>query len=99
MTARNRFTLTPYILSALTLLTTHLGQCFAADQVVTNCANDNDLRTKLAAMQSSGGGTLTFDCGTPSSIIILSGTPLPSITANSVVDGGNKITISGNNAW
>lgn len=68
----------------------------AADQVVTNCANDTELRNDLAAMQSSGGGILTFSCGTAT--IVLTGGTLPTITTATYIDGGNKITISGNNA-
>src|SRR5205085_7768248 len=68
----------------------------AADQVVTNCSNDAELRDDLTAMQQSGGGTLTFSCGT--STITLSST-LPEITESTKIDGGDKITLSGANSF
>lgn len=70
----------------------------AADQVVTDCGDTggpNQLRAKIDAAQSSGGGTITFTCA---STIILNGTPLPDISTSLTLNGGNKITISGNNA-
>lgn len=41
----------------------------AANEVVTDCSNETQLRTKLTAMQSSGGGTLTFACGTATIVL------------------------------
>src|SRR5581483_9375161 len=41
-------------------------------------------------------GTITFNCASPS--IVLNGTALPPITGNLTIDGGGKITISGNNS-
>jgi hypothetical protein len=67
----------------------------AANQVVTNCSNDAELRGDLTAMESSGGGTLTFSCGT-ATIVLTADTP--AITTTSTVDGGGKITISGGNS-
>lgn len=70
----------------------------AADQVVSDCGDNGgatQLRAKLAAAQSSGGGTLTFTCGT--SITLLNGV-LPAITTNTTINGGGAITISGNKA-
>jgi len=65
----------------------------AADQVVNNCSNDVELRADIAAMQSGGGGILTFNCGT--AVIPLSGTPI--ISTNTTIDGGGTITLSGDN--
>jgi hypothetical protein len=42
----------------------------------------------------AGGGTVTFNCGTAT--IVLSSTKL--IAANTTIDGGGSITLSGNNA-
>ncbi len=68
----------------------------AADQVVTNCADETELRSDLTAMQGAGGGgTLTFQCA--ASLIHL-GRVLPGITTDTTIDGGNKITLSGDNA-
>lgn len=67
----------------------------AADQVVTDCTSDAELRDDLAAMQSGGGGMLTFACG--SATINLVGGVLPYITTDTTIDGGGAITLSGLN--
>src|SRR5436190_10143856 len=68
----------------------------AADQVVTDLADSlgsNQLRAKITDCQNSGGGKITFSvAGT----ITLAWAYLPAITTNVTVDGGNKVTISGN---
>ncbi len=69
---------------------------YAADQVVTNCSSDTDLRNKINALQTSGGGTLSFNCGVAT--IVLTGGVLPPITGNITIDGGGSITLSGNSA-
>lgn len=69
----------------------------AANQVVNNCANDDELRADLTAMQGSGGGSLTFKCGA-ATIVLDSGSPLPDVVTNTTVDGGGKITLSGGNS-
>ena len=56
----------------------------------------NQLRSKLAAAQSSGGGKITFSIDPVT--IVLTGGILPTITGNITIDGGNIVTISGNNA-
>src|SRR5919199_2337574 len=66
----------------------------AADQVVTNCSSDTQLRNKLSALQSTGGGTLTFNCG--KATILLDGGVL-TVTGNITIDGGKNITLSGAN--
>jgi hypothetical protein len=43
----------------------------------------------------SGGGTLTFDCGDAATIAI---TSVKTIDADTVIQGGNRVTISGSNA-
>ncbi len=67
----------------------------AADQVVSNCVDDTELRNDLQAMQDGTGGTLSFNCGTTT--IILTGGVLPTITKNTTIQGNDKITLSGNN--
>ena len=64
----------------------------AANQVVNNCGNDTELRADLTTMQSSGGGTLTFNCGTATISMV---TQLPDIKTTTTIDGGGKITLSG----
>lgn len=54
--------------------------------IVTNCSNDTDFSNKLA-----GGGTITFNCGTATIVL----TSTKTITADTVIDGANKITLSG----
>lgn len=54
------------------------------------------MRAKITAAQSSGGGTITFNVG--SATIVLTGGILPTVTSNITIDGGNVVTVSGNNA-
>lgn len=79
-------------LGILMLMGTRL--VLASDHVVTNCANDDELRADVVEMASGNGGTLTFSCGT-ATITLDSGSPLPIIYSNMTIDGGNKITLSG----
>jgi predicted outer membrane repeat protein len=86
------------VLIAFTLFTfAHVVR--AANQVVSDCGDNggtNQLRRKINdAQNGDGGGTITFTCGP--SITLLQGV-LPTITTNITIDGGNAITISGNNA-
>lgn len=60
-----------------------------AGGVVTNCTNDTEFSNKLV-----GGGTITFNCGTAT--IVLSSTK--TIADFTTIDGGDKITLSGDNA-
>jgi hypothetical protein len=80
------------------LLLSFCGAAGAADQVVSNCSNDAELRSKLAVMQSSGGGTLTFACGAGPAIIVLGGGTLPVIVSATTIDGGGTVSLSGGNA-
>jgi predicted outer membrane repeat protein len=63
----------------------------ALDEVVTICANEDDLRARFGAVQAAGGGTITFDCGEQT---IELKNPLL-ISAPTTIDGGNEITLSG----
>ncbi len=68
--------------------------------VVSDCGDSgsaNQLRDKLSAAQSRGGGTITFTCG-PSIVLNAAYGALPTITTNITINGGNTITLSGNNA-
>ena len=65
----------------------------AADQVVSDCS-EAGLRQKIDDAQNSGGGTITFACGSTQTID-LSNQVLPLITTNITIDGGNNITIDG----
>lgn len=59
---------------------------------VTNCNNQTELRAKIVELQEQFGGTLNFNCGTKT--IVLSA-PLPLIDYPTTIDGGNKITLNG----
>ena len=59
---------------------------------VTNCSNQTELRAKIVQIQEAFGGTLNFNCGTKT--IVLSA-PLPLIEYPTTLDGGNKITLNG----
>ena len=75
-----------------------VASALADNQVVTDPGDGsgaNQLRAKLALAQSGGGGTITFNVGT-ATIALTSGV-LPVIYANVTIDGGNVITLSGNN--
>lgn len=85
------------LLSVLVLLSTALP-AFAANRVVSDCGDNggaNQLRAKMAAAQSSGGGTITFSC---SGAITLNGNELLLGNSTVTIDGANKITLSGANA-
>ncbi len=60
-----------------------------ANGMVTQCSDDTDFSNQL-----SGGGTITFNCGTAT--IVLSSTK--TITTNTTIDGGGTIALSGDNA-
>src|SRR6478672_11008731 len=85
-----------HLISMLALLAL-VASAQATDQVVTDSGDNGgpgQLRAKLNALQSSGGGTLTF--GTGFSTVVLSQGVLPNITTNCTIDGGDAVTISGN---
>lgn len=65
-----------------------LTPTFAAG-VVTNCANDTQLRSMV-----SGGGTVTFSCGTSPVTITITQT-LEITLASTTIDGGNLVTLQG----
>src|SRR5437773_9247699 len=72
----------------------------ASDQVVTDSGDNggpNQLRAKLAALQSTGGGTLTFQIGTATIVLQLG--VLPTITGPCTINGGGIVTISGANQF
>src|SRR5436305_2632486 len=89
------------VLVTLTVLLFCVFEARANNQVVSDCADNggpNQLRAKLVAAESSGGGTISFTCG-PATVVLQNGV-LPSITANTTINGnvnGGVITLSGNN--
>lgn len=90
MQYKNSLRLFLFLALILTLLTT-APLAYAADQVVNNCATDAELRADLTTMQSTNGGTLTFNCQTTITIT----SQLPAITTNTTIDGGNNVVLTG----
>ena len=84
---RLTFALAASLLLGVTLLI--ITRPADAGGVVTNCSNDSDFSSKLA-----GGGTVTFNCG--AATIVLSSAK--TISADTTIDGGGLITLSGGNA-
>lgn len=82
--------LSPAFLSLLLLLAYSHATPVIAGGTVTNCTNDTEFSSLLG-----GGGTITFNCGTAT--IPFSSTK--GILANTVIDGGGTITLSGENAY
>lgn len=69
----------------------------ALDAVVTNCGSDADFFAKLGAVRTAGSGSIKFSCGASPAEITLTQTAV--ITFGPLlIDGGNKITLSGGNA-
>lgn len=60
---------------------------------VTNCNDDVELREKIDELQNGEGGTLHFDCGIKTIAVTQN---LQYITYNTLIDGGNKITLNRN---
>jgi predicted outer membrane repeat protein len=75
------------LVAALTLMPGVTAR--AAGGVVTNCSNDAQFSSLLP-----NGGTITFNCG--SALIQLSSTK--TISDDTMIDGGDQITLSGDNA-
>ncbi|MEZ4520854.1 MAG: right-handed parallel beta-helix repeat-containing protein [Thermomicrobiales bacterium] len=84
------------VLSVVALLAPVLPVGFVAadDAVVGGACDDTEFNSALAAAQSNGGGTITFDCGGPATILF--GAVKTISASNSVIiDGGGQITLSG----
>ena len=80
----------------LTLGGAHLAS--AADQVVSDCGDSGlqtQLRFQLELAQERDYSTISFTCAPT---VTLTGGVLPSINLTVTIDGGNTITLSGNNA-
>src|SRR3954469_17382637 len=73
----------------LVMLSAGVSSVSATTTTVTHCSDDTEFSGAL-----SGGGTITFNCGTAT--IILSSPK--TISATTTINGGGKITLSGNNA-
>jgi predicted outer membrane repeat protein len=69
----------------------------ALDVVVTSCASDADFFAKLASVKAAGSGSITFSCGASPVSIVLTHSALISF-GPLLIDGGNKVTLSGGNS-
>jgi hypothetical protein len=56
------------------------------------------LRAALTSVDVPGGGAISFNCGSAPATIVLSQVLSVSTTASILVDGGSKVTLSGNGA-
>ena len=94
MSTKSVFHAQKLVVAVLFLVAAHRSH--AADQVVTDLGDSggpNQLRAKITNCQSTGGGKITFAA---SGQITLQLGYLPNITSNVTIEGGNKISISGN---
>ena len=65
----------------------------ASDAVVGPPCDETGFNAALEFVQHSGGGTITFDCGTAT----VAFTSHKVITGDVIVDGGDRITLDGGN--
>lgn len=65
----------------------------AADAVVNAPCTDTEFSNALNQVQNTGGGTITFNCGGPATVELQSE---KTITSNVRIEGGEEITLSGN---
>lgn len=77
----------------------HRGEGVGGEVVVGNgtaaSCTEATFLDALAVVQTGGGGTITFNCGTePITITFTAYKPIP--TAGITIDGGDKVTFSGN---
>ena len=87
----------PRFLPVAVLLLALPSPARALDAVVTNCSSDADFFAKLDAVRTAGSGSVKFSCGASPAEITLTQTAV--ITFGPLlIDGGNKITLSGGNA-
>ena len=87
------------VIYLLRLIFLPLASVEATDQVVSDAGDSggaNQLRAKINAAQSSGGGKITFSTGAATVVL---NSALPNITTNITIDGGGIVGISGNNAY
>ena len=68
----------------------------AADAVVAGLCGEAEFNAALTAVQASGGGTITFSCGTAPFYIHF--TDWKFITSTVAIDGGNLAILTGQNA-
>ena len=67
----------------------------AADAVVSGACTETQFDAALTTVQTTGGGTITFACGGAKTITL---TAQKNLIANTTLDGGDLITLSGGDA-
>ena len=94
--ARVLSAITVAVIEAVALTSCVPGLALAAGVVGTGTASSC---TDAAALDIalSGGGLVTFNCGGPATIDVSTGTGTKTISADTTIDGGSLITISGGN--
>lgn len=68
---------------------------YAADAVVSGACTETQFDAAISTVQTTGGGTITFACGGAKTITL---TAQKNLIANTTLDGGGVITLSGGDA-
>jgi predicted outer membrane repeat protein len=87
--------LVPWVLSIVTAFLI-VPSSQAGNAAVSGACSETEFNTALDAVQTTGGGTITFDCGSTPLFILLSAPK--TITQDMTIDGGGVITLNGGNA-
>ena len=74
------------LILSISLLPIPESTVYAADAIVGGACEEAEFNAALNAVQSSGGGTITFDCGAVPFQINFSG--IKNIYSNVTIDGG-----------
>jgi hypothetical protein len=97
---RNKRLLTALVVLLLAGLTVTPGKSVQfepeGNAVVGGACNEAAFNTALNTVQTTGGGTITFNCGAAPFAIVFSSQK--TITANVTIDGANLATLSGGNS-
>lgn len=69
------------------------------DAVITNCADDQQLRAAVNAVIGGGGTNISFDCGPGNHTVPVGGPQHMQIGGEVTIDGAGKITLDGQGQW
>ncbi len=94
MTRKHLFWYILLILALSAPLTVQAADAIVGTGTAASCT-EAAFDAALNTVKTTGGGTITFSCGGPKTIIF---TAQKSITSNVTLDGGNLITLSGGSA-
>jgi hypothetical protein len=70
-----------------------------ADTVITNCADDQQLRAAVNAVIGGGTTNITFNCGAGNHTIPIGGPVHMQVGGQVTIDGAGKITLDGQGQW